>query len=78
MPLMCATVPSSHGTHGEVPSSVVLAPFVSVKVPGGQASQAVAFFAIDGGREGDPSGGGLQGTRPRAWQLGGPTSRGLR
>eukprot|EP00959_Pyramimonas_sp_CCMP1952_P160491 3356678-Pyramimonas_sp.AAC.1 len=45
MPLMCATVPSSHGTHGEVPSSFVFAPFVSVKVPGGQATQAVAFFA---------------------------------
>eukprot|EP00976_Prorocentrum_cordatum_P112370 1195520-Prorocentrum_minimum.AAC.3 len=29
-------------------------------------------------REGDPGGGGLQGTRPRAWQLGGPASRGLR
>eukprot|EP00976_Prorocentrum_cordatum_P104299 1193824-Prorocentrum_minimum.AAC.1 len=27
--------------------------------------------------EGDPGGGGLQGTRPRAWQLGGPASRGL-
>eukprot|EP00959_Pyramimonas_sp_CCMP1952_P429324 8991556-Pyramimonas_sp.AAC.2 len=28
-------------------------------------------------REGDPGGGGLQGTRPSAWQLGGPASRGL-
>eukprot|EP00976_Prorocentrum_cordatum_P117755 1196357-Prorocentrum_minimum.AAC.1 len=28
-------------------------------------------------REGDPGRGGLQGTRPRAGQLGGPASRGL-
>eukprot|EP00976_Prorocentrum_cordatum_P092404 1188921-Prorocentrum_minimum.AAC.3 len=28
--------------------------------------------------EGDPGRGGLQGTRPRAGQLGGPASRGLR
>eukprot|EP00976_Prorocentrum_cordatum_P077922 1182883-Prorocentrum_minimum.AAC.2 len=28
-------------------------------------------------REGDPGRGGLQGARPRAWQLGGPASRGL-
>eukprot|EP00959_Pyramimonas_sp_CCMP1952_P219632 4592209-Pyramimonas_sp.AAC.1 len=28
-------------------------------------------------REGDPGGGGLQGTRPRAGRLGGPASRGL-
>eukprot|EP00976_Prorocentrum_cordatum_P077486 1182711-Prorocentrum_minimum.AAC.3 len=28
-------------------------------------------------REGDLGRGGLQGARPRAWQLGGPASRGL-
>eukprot|EP00959_Pyramimonas_sp_CCMP1952_P341597 7155564-Pyramimonas_sp.AAC.1 len=30
-----------------------------------------------GRRDGDPGRGGLQGARPRAWQLGGPASRGL-